>query len=459
MASHVLDMATLRNSFGAPRMRGIWDEKNRLQCQLDAEKALALAEGELGLIPKEAAEKIASAANADLFDPEELIRLGQTAQHSLMPTIMILQKLSEEAGEYVHYGVTTQDIVDTGTMLQLKQADELIRADVKEVLKLLYQLTDKYKATPMAGRSHGIQGLPITFGYKLAVFLSELSRNWERLEECHKRVFVGGMSGAVGTYASFGPKGPEVERRALAILGLGAPEICWQASRDRFSEYAEVALLISGTLGRLGNELYNLMRTEFGEVEEPFSKGKIGSSTMPHKRNPASIEGLASLTRPVFHAAALIHESLMMEHERDAMSWRAEWIGIPELCQYLSCQLVLAKKILDGLVVKPERMLKNLNMMGGLIVSERVMFVLGEKIGKQTAHHLVYELSMQSEETGESFAELLASNETVRQYLNEEEIAELLNPEHYTGSSIEKAEEVLANFRAKKILSEAELYG
>jgi adenylosuccinate lyase len=207
----------------------------------------------------------------------------------------------------------------------------------------------------------------------------------------------------------------------------------------------------------LGNELYNLMRTEFGEVEEPFSKGKIGSSTMPHKRNPASIEGLASLTRPIFHAASLVHESLMMEHERDAMSWRAEWIAIPELCQYLSCQFALARKILGGLVVKPDRMLRNLNMMGGLIVSERVMFVLGEKIGKQTAHHLVYELSMEAEETGTAFADLLASNETVRQYLDQDEIAELLNPEHYTGSSTEKAEDVLRHFREAGIVSQEEL--
>lgn len=458
MASHIIDMAALQNSFSAPDMRAVWDEKNRLQQQLNAEKALAAAEGELGLIPKEAAEKIAQAADAEKFDQEELLRLGQTAQHSLMPTIMILQKLSGDAGEYVHYGVTTQDIVDTGTMLQLKQADELIQKDLEEVLRLIYGLTEKYKETPMAGRSHGIQGLPTTFGFKLAVYLSEFTRHWERLLESRKRVFVGGLAGAVGTYASFGEKGPKVERLALQKLGLGVPEICWQSSRDRFSEYADLIALLSGTLGRLGNELYNLMRTEIGEVEEPFSKGKIGSSTMPHKRNPSSIEGLASLTRPIFHGASLIHESLLMEHERDAMSWRAEWIAIPEICQYLSGQFALAKKILSGLVVKPDRMLKNLNMMGGLIVSERVMFVLGEKIGKQTAHHLVYELSMEAEESGEPFSNLLAANEIVRKHLGETELSGLLNPVNYTGSAVEKTEDVLAGFRAKKILPEEVLH-
>lgn len=452
MASQIIDMALLQNSFSSPAMRAVWDEKNRLQKQLDTEKALALAEGELGLIPLEAADKIAGAADADKFDEDELIELGKVAQHSLMPTITVLQKLSGDAGEFVHYGVTTQDIVDTGTMLQLKEADVLIQADLKQVITLLYGLTEKYKETPMAGRSHGMQGLPTTFGFKLAVYLSEFVRHYERLQEVHKRVFVGGLAGAVGTYASFGEKGPEVEALALEKLGLGAPEICWQSSRDRFSEYAGLIALISGTLGRMGNEFYNLMRTEIGEVEEPFSKGKIGSSTMPHKRNPAALEGLASLTRPIFHGVSLIHESLMMEHERDAMSWRAEWIAIPEICQYLSGQFAFAIKVLDGLVVKENKMLANLNILGGLIVSERVMFVLGQKIGKQTAHHLVYELSMQADETGRPFSALLEENETVKKYLTQEDIKELLNPVHYTGSAVKKTEEVLALVRKKGIL-------
>lgn len=456
MASQVIDMALLQNSFSSPAMRAVWDEKNRLQKQLDVEKALALAEGELGIIPAEAAEKIAEAADADKFDENELIALGKTAQHSLMPTIIVLQRLSGNAGEFVHYGVTTQDIVDTGTVLQLKEADTLIRADLKQVISLLYGLTERYKETPMAGRSHGMQGLPTTFGFKLAVYLSEFVRHYDRLQEAYARVFVGGLAGAVGTYASFGEQGPEVERAALRKLELGVPEICWQSSRDRFSEYANLIALISGTLGRMGNEFYNLMRTEIGEVEEPFNKGKIGSSTMPHKRNPAALEGLASLTRPIFHGVSLIHESLMMEHERDAMSWRAEWIAIPEICQYLSGQFAFAKKVLSGLVVKEDKMLANLNLMGGLIVSERVMFVLGQKIGKQTAHHLVYELSMQSEEKGEAFSTLLAENETVKKYLSREEITELLNPVHYTGSAVQKTEEVLALVRARGILLEEE---
>lgn len=187
----------------------------------------------------------------------------------------------------------------------------------------LKRLAKQYQYTPMTGRTHGMQALPTTFGFKLAVWLDEFVRHLERLKEIKARVLVGNVNGAIGTYASFGELGPQIELLTLDKLGLGTPNIGWQSARDRFSEYASVVVLISGTLGKIGNELYNLMRTEINEVEEPFSAGKIGSTTMPHKRNPAALEGLASLTAPIFKSASLIHESMKVEHGRDAMSWRA----------------------------------------------------------------------------------------------------------------------------------------
>jgi adenylosuccinate lyase len=195
----------------------------------------------------------------------------------------------------------------------------------------LKKLAKQYQYLPMAGRTHGMQALPTTFGFKLAVWLDEFIRHLQRLSEIKQRVLVGNISGAICTYASMGKLGPQVEARALTILGLNTPNIGWQAARDRFSEYASVIALISGTLGKMGNEFYNLMRTEINEVEEPFSDGKIGSTTMPHKRNPAALEGLASLTAPLLKSVALIHESMKVEHERDAMSWRAEWVASPKL--------------------------------------------------------------------------------------------------------------------------------
>ena len=433
MASHVIDMIMIQNNFGTPEMRDIWSDTNRLQKHLDVEAALALAEGELGVIPEADAQKIAAHAKVELFNIEQIAQDVARVKHSLTPTINALQAL---AGENVHFGATTQDIVDTGTILQLK-----------EIVKELAHLVKEHRTTLIAGRSHGMQALPTTFGFKLAVILSEVVRHIQRLDEVEPRAFTGVLAGAIGTYASFGEKGIEIEALALEKLGLNTPEICWHSSRDRISEYASILGLISGTLGKVGNEFYNLMRTEINELEEPFSAGKIGSSTMPHKRNPAALEGLASLTRPIFHSVALIHESLIVEHERDAMSWRAEWIALPEICIYLSAQLSIAKNVFKGLIVKPENMLKNLNLQGGLILSEKVMFELAKVIGKQTAHKLVYNISMDAIEKEKSFEEELFENAEVRAILSEAQIKELLKPENYLGLAPQKVDYVLENVR------------
>jgi adenylosuccinate lyase len=445
MASHVIDMELLKANFSTEEMRRIWSDEGRLQAQLDVEAALALAEAELGIIPAEAAETIARHAKAELMNVRELAQEGLKMKHSLMSMIKKLQQLcGPEHGEWVHYGATTQDIVDTGMMLQLKAAHGIIVRDLRAVARELARLAREHRETPMAGRSHGIQGLPTTFGFKMAVLLDEVIRHLNRLREAESRVFAGVLGGGVGTYASFGPLGPEVERRAMERLGLLAPNICWHSSRDRSAEYASILGLISGTLGKMGNELYNLMRTEINEVEEPFSTGKIGSTTMPHKRNPAALEGLVSLTKPIRYNVALIQESMIVEHERDAMSWRGEWIALPESCIYLAAQLASAKAILSGLVVKPENMLRNLNMLGGLLLSERVMFALAETMGKQTAHELVYELCMKSEEQHIPFREVLMADDRVREAIRQEELEKLLDPATYLGSAPQTVDKVLA---------------
>ncbi len=454
MGSHVLDLRMLQNNFSTEEMRFVWNDENRLQKILDVEAALALAESELGVIPEKAGSTIKNAAKIENFDIETIAKESAKLKHSLMATVNHLQSLSGEYGEYVHYGVTTQDVTDTGTILQLKEANEMIRRDTKKVAELLIGLASKYKDTPMPGRTHGMQGLPTTFGFKLAVVLSEFERHLERLKAAETRIFTGVLAGGVGTYAALGNIGPEVEVRALELLELNAPTICWHSSRDRISEYGSVLGLISGSLGKLGNEFYNLMRTEINEVEEPFAAGNVGSTTMPHKRNPAIFEGIASLTKPILHSVALLHESLVMEHERDAMSWRSEWIALPEICLYLSSQLKSTITVLQGLVVKPENMMKNLELQGGLILSERVMFALSEKVGKQTAHHLVYEIAMESAEQNTSFKTLLIQNDKVSAVLSEEQINQLLDPSQYTGLASKKVDEVIASIKNGGNLSE-----
>lgn len=443
MASHMIDFLTLGNNFGTPEMREVWSEENRLRQHVEVEVALAQAEGELGVIPLEAAEKIAERANAESIDLLELADEVVRLKHSFMATINTLQRQCGEAGEYIHYGATTQDIVDTATVLQLKQAFDIVQRDSRFVALELKKLAKQYQYTPMVGRTHGMQALPTTFGFKLAVWLDEFVRHLTRLNEIRERVLVGNISGAICTYASFGDKGPEVEQRALTLLGLNTPNIGWQAARDRFSEYASVIALISGTLGKIGNEFYNLMRTEINEIEEPFSAGKIGSSTMPHKRNPAILEGLASLTELVFKSVALMHGSMKTEHERDAMSWRAEWIALPELNIYVAAQLQMTLTVLRGMKVNSKQMLKNLELQHGLLLSEKIMFELGKKLGKQTAHQLVYESAMLAFEQERPFKDVLQENTELKQYFTEQEISQWLIAENYLGSAPRKVDVVI----------------
>ncbi|KAB7663928.1 adenylosuccinate lyase [Bacillus sp. B1-b2] len=454
MGSHVLSLRMLQNNFSTEEMRSVWNDENRLQKILDVEAALALAESELGIIPEKAGKAIQQAAKIENFEIEKIAEEAARLKHSLMATVNHLQSLSGENGEYVHYGVTTQDVTDTGMILQLKEANNIIKRDVKKVAELLMGLAAQYKNTPMPGRTHGMQGLPTTFGFKMAVVLSEFERHLERLQSVENRIFTGVLAGGVGTYAALGSVGPKVEAKALELLELNTPTICWHSSRDRIAEYGSVLGFISGSLGKLGNEFYNLMRTEIDEVEEPFKAGNVGSTTMPHKRNPAIFEGIASLTRPILHSVALLHESLMMEHERDAMSWRSEWIALPEICLYLSSQLKSMITVLQGLVVKPDNMMRNLELQGGLVLSENIMFALSEKVGKQTAHHLVYELSMQSVEQKIPFKELLTRDEQVSSVLSIEQINQLLDPSKYTGLASQKVDEVIQSIKSGGLLDE-----
>lgn len=454
MAAHIIDFLMLGNNFGTAEMRSVWSEENRLHQQVAVEVALAQAEGELGLIPQAAASKISELADASQLNIAQIASEVAKAKHSLMPTINALQQQCGDAGEYIHYGVTTQDIVDTATVLQLKQAFEIVERDSRAIAVELIHLAKYYQHVPMVGRSHGMQALPTTFGFKLAVWLDEFIRHLTRLSEIKSRVLVGNLNGAIGTYAGLGDKGIEVEQQALTRLQLAVPNISWQSARDRFSEYASVVALISGTFGKIGNELYNLMRTEINEVEEPFSEGKIGSTTMPHKRNPAAFEGLASLTAPILKSVALIHESMKVEHERDAMSWRAEWIALPEINIYLSAQLQTALFILRGMKVNQAQMRKNLDLQKGLLLSEKVMFELGKRIGKQTAHHLVYKLAMQAFEQQKSFSELLLADEQLKSLLNPTELQHWLDPIHYLGKTAEKVDAVIAAAHASGVLVE-----
>ncbi|WP_328230345.1 adenylosuccinate lyase [Streptococcus alactolyticus] len=427
-------------------MRLIWSDENKVSKQLAVEVALAKIEGELGIIPKTAAQQIIEKAKVEHLNLLALQKESAQKRHSLIALIHALQELvGTEAGEYVHYGVTTQDIVDTGIMLQTKEAYDVIVQHSKALIQTVAALAQKHRSTLMMGRTHGIHAIPITFGVKLAIWLDELLRNHKRLLqlECSE-VFVGSISGAVGTYAAFDGRGIEVERLTLAELGLVVPNISWQPSRDRFSEFATTLGIYAGTLGKIGHELFTLMKTEINEIHEPFRKGEIGSSTMPQKRNPALIEGVASLTQPIFSDDSVILQSMLIDGERDAIHWRNEWVALPEITSYLDAQLVQLTYILSELEVNTVQMRKNLDIQGSLPYSERIMFKLGKVIGKQTAHELVYQAAMKAIENHDDFISLLYQEPTVSTHFSKETIQSWIVPENNIGENLAKVDDVVS---------------
>lgn len=449
MASGVFDDALLKHIWGTEELRAIFNDANRVQRWYDFEAALALEQAELGIIPRAAAQEIAAKARVEIVDLEAIGAEIRRIKHPLVPALRALQAVCKpELGEYVHFGPTTQDVLDTATVLQLKDAHAIFLRDLKAIGRELYRLAETHRATPMVGRTHGVQALPITFGHKCAIWLSEMGRHHQRLRQSEARVFVGSLVGAVGTQASYGPQAMELDRRIMRRLGLGVADISWHTARDRFAEYACVLGMLGATLGKIANEILTLQHNEIDELAEPFSEGKVGSSTMPHKRNPSTVEAASAVARALRYNVALMMEAMVVEHERDAASWRSEWRALPEACLMTGALLANMHYVLSGLVVNVKAMRRNLDLLGGFLLSERVMFALSDKIGKQTAHELVYEASMHGLEHGMTFEQALMQNEQVRAALTPEELRKLLDPTTYVGLAPQIVDQVLAQTRA-----------
>lgn len=431
----VFDMCTMQHLWSTPELRAIFCETNRLQKWLDFEAALAKVQAELGIIPQKAADEIIAAAKIETIDLEAVAADVRRIKHTLVPLLKQMQKnLSKDGAEYLHYGATTQDVVDTGLILQLKEAHAIFQRDLAAIGRELMRLARAHRDTLMVGRTHGVQALPITFGHKCAIWLDELSRHAERLAQSEPRVFVCMVVGAVGSQASYGPRAREIEAGVAAELGLGDTDISWAPARDRIAEYVALLAMIAGTLSKIGNELFNLQRNEFAEVEEGFSEGKLGSSTMPHKRNPVSAENVAMLSRSVRYNAAMMLEAMVQEHERDGIAWKSEWKAVPEACLVTGAILFQAAALLKGLNVNGAAMARNVDMMKGYLLSERVMLELGDKVGKNTAHEWLYEASMRGIEQGISFAEALRAHHEVAGVFTEQEIEALTEPSEYLGT-------------------------
>jgi len=433
VASHFIDYQLFGDQFSTPEIRAVFDERKMLQLWLDVEAALAAAQADLHLIPPGDAEAIARAARVENLDLSAIKRDLAVTAHPIVPVVRELARVAGDAGRWVHWGATTQDVLDTGMVLQVKAAHAIIRRDLVTLTRELAVLAEKHRNTVMAGRTHGQQALPITFGFKVATWVAECLRQVERLDEAAPRLFVGELAGAVGTLAGFGPHGEAVQRRALERLGLGVPLIAWHASRDTITEFVTFLALLGGTLARIANEVVQLQRTEIMELEEPFAHGKVGSSTMPHKRNPAHAERIVAIARLLRGPATTALETTVAAHERDMSVGRAEWVLVPEAACLAAAALHWSLVVARGLRVNVERMRENLGRLGGLLLSEAVMLRLGETLGRNAAHDLVYEAAMAAVEGKGSFRELLLADPRAAGALGAAELDRLLEPTAYTG--------------------------
>lgn len=446
--SHITDSGFYSRGYTTAEARAIYCDFRRLQRWLDVEAALALAQGELDLIPGAAAARLAATAHLELCDLEAIKQGIAATGHSLIPLLDEWQKAAgPEAARYCHYGATTQDIQDTAQALELQDVCAVIGRDLAILIELLADLAAGYRTQVIIGRTHGQHALPTTLGLKFAVWLDELLRHADRLAECRRRLPVSQLFGGVGTMAALGKAPWKLLESFSARLDLVTPVTPWHTARDRGAEFVANLALLTGTLAKVANEICQLAKDETGELEEPFHMGKIGSTTMPHKRNPEMCEQVVVLARLVKACSGVCLDGLINEHERDYRAVRLEWVGITDASLYSCGALDLMKNILRGLIVHPERINQNLAGSACLISTEALMFLFGDKIGKPAAHQLLYEASMEARNSGRLLTELLAAHPLIAGKFSGKEIQEAVDPAGHTGMAAQITDQVVENAR------------
>jgi 3-carboxy-cis,cis-muconate cycloisomerase len=445
MAATLIDSAIFSDIFSTAPMRRVFSDGNRLQKYLDFEAALARAQGRLGIIPQEACDEIVKHCRVDRLDLVKLKAQTEKIGYPVLPVVQQLVGLCRgNLGEWCHWGATTQDITDSATIMQIREALDLVEADIAAIADSLADLAKTYRDTPMAGRSNLQQAVPITFGYKMATLLAAFDRHRQRLKELKPRVLVGEFGGAAGTLSSLGNRGIETRNELMKELNLGRPEIAWHTVRDRIAEVGCFLGLVTGTCGKIAFDVKLMMQTEVEELFEPFHEGRGSSSTMPQKRNPISSVYITALTAIVRQHVAALLNAMEEDHERSTGQWEIEWIVLPEIFCLAAGALAQTKFLVAGLQIDEKRMRANLDITRGLIMSEAVMMGLGPALGRPRAHDLIYDICREVVASGRTLFDLLAENKEIAAHLDRAALAKLCDPANYLGQAGEMVDEVLA---------------
>jgi len=441
--------------YGTDEMRTVFEEENRLQRMLDVEAALAWAHSEVGDIPTADAERIIEMASTKYVKAERVKEIEQQIKHDVMSLVKALSEVCGSSGAYVHLGATSSDILDTATTLQLRDAVDIIRRKLDDLELVLLREAEQHKNTIMMGRTHGQHALPITFGFKLSVWMREIARQIQRVDECKDRLLVGKMSGAVGTQAGLGPNAIKVQQLTMERLGIEAAEISTQIlDRDRHAELVCTLAIVASTLDKIGTEIRELQRTEIAEVSEPFEREKqVGSSTMPHKRNPELCERICGLAKVMRSLVVVALENIPTWHERDLTQSSSERFIIPEVCILVDYMLHLMIYVISGIEVDEKKMLHNVNLTQGRIMSEAIMLELTKKgMDRQEAHERARRLAIKSTSEDVPFKDVLLGDPEVTKKISEDEIEDLLNPRNYLGTAVEQVERCISETKKERQL-------
>ena len=444
MSIHLSDSVVYGHLWATDEARDILGEEARFRAWLDILATLAEAQSEVGLVPGPAAELIRQHASTAEIDLERIAVETRATGHSTLGLIRVLRgALPEPAREWVYYGATVQDLTDTWTSTVMRSVGDLVDRDLARIEAAALALARAHRSTPMMGRTHAQPALPIPFGFKTAVWASEIARHRQRLASGRERWEVVQLGGALGTMEFWGDRALPLLEAFARRMGLGVPSIPWITSRDGPAEFTHLLAMAATTIAKIGNEIMELQRLELGEVREPFIEGTVGSITMPQKRNPELSEHLDTLARLVRADAGVVTEAMVQLHERDGRSWKAEWIAVPEACAMTLSATRYAALLLEGLEVDADRMMASIEARQGYVFAEPVMRYLADRVGKHTAHDIVYDAAMRGFEEGLGFHDAVLGDPRVAAHLDRRRIDELADIDVVMGAGPQFVDRVI----------------